>query len=213
MHRPHLLARAGAILAVAVTAAAGQIALAPVVSANASPAITFTAPTVVDATATVGFTVNRAANAVASVTCTLTDPTDVVTTVPCGPGSAGPVRRSTGYTTTLTDLAAGDYRYAATLTLTDGGRATSSESFTVAVVEPEEFAASQDACRALPGSTFVARQFWWQQWSCDFDAVTAEAGAAAATAATPLCLADGGYGLTAGFTAPGRYELSCWLLF
>jgi hypothetical protein len=50
-------------------------------------------------------------------------------------------------------------------------------------------------------------------WSCEFDAATAEEGAAAASVATPLCLADGGYGLSAGFSGPGRFELSCWVLF
>jgi hypothetical protein len=213
MHRPHLHRRARAILTGALLAVVGQIGLAPAVSANSSPAVTFSDPGVAGTSATLGFTVNRAANAVDSVSCTLTDAADVVTEVACGSAAPGPVRRSTAFTTTVTDLASGDYEYAVTVTLTDGGTATGGESFTIDEVEAGPFGAAQVACRALPGSTFAADQYWWQVWSCDFDAATAEAGAAAASAATPLCLADGGYGLTAGFIGPGRYELSCWRLF
>jgi hypothetical protein len=212
MHRPHLRRRAGAILTLALLAGVGQVALAPAGSANARPAVSFDDPIVSGVSATLGFTLNRAANAVGSVSCSLIGAADVMTPVPCGSAAPGPVRRSTTYTTTLADLAGGDYRYAVSVTLTDGGTATGGVAFTIDVpVDP--VGASEAACRDLPGSTFVAGQYWWQVWSCDFDASTAETGAAAATAATPLCLADGGYGLTSGFIGPGRYELSCWILF
>jgi hypothetical protein len=212
MHRSHLRRRAGAILAAATLAAMGQVALAPAGSANASPAVSFAEPSVAGTSVTLGFTVNRAANAVGSVSCSLTDPTDVVTPVSCGSAAPGPVRRSTTYTTTLADLAGGDYRYAVRVTLTDGGTATGNASFTVEV-PADPAGPAEAACRDLPGATFAAGQYWWQVWSCDFDAATAQEGAAAVTAATPLCLADGGYGLTGGFVGPGRYELSCWILF
>jgi hypothetical protein len=213
MHRPHLHRRASAILGVALLAAVGQIALAPAVSADSSPAVSFSDPDVTGSSATLGFTVNRAANAIDSVSCALTDATDAVTVVACGSAAPGAVRRSTAFTTTVADLASGDYEYAVTVTLTDGGTASGSESFTIDDVEVGELAASRAACRALPGSTFTAGVYWWQVWSCEFDAATAEEGAVAASAATPLCLADGGYGLSAGFSGPGRYELSCWVLF
>jgi hypothetical protein len=213
MHRPHLHRRASAILGVALLAAMGQIALAPAGSANSSPAVTFSDPGVTGTSATLDFTVNRAANAIASVSCTLTDATHAATAVACGPAAPGEVRRSTSYTTTAADLASGDFEYAVTVTLTDGGTATGSESFTIEDVEVGPVGAAQAACRTLPGSTFAAGAYWWQVWSCEFDAATAEEGAAAASVATPLCLADGGYGLSAGFSGPGRFELSCWVLF
>lgn len=212
MHRSLLRRRAGAVLGAALLATMGQVVLAPPGSANASPAVSFAEPGIAGTSATLGFTVNRAANAVRSVSCTVTDATDATTQVPCGSAAPGPVRRSTTYTTTLADLAGGDHRYAVRVTLTDGGTATGGVSFTIDVpVDP--VGASEAACRDLPDGTFAADQYWWQVWSCDFDASTAQEGAAAASAATPLCLADGGYGLTGGFIGPGRYELSCWILF
>lgn len=217
MDRPHLRRRLrrrlAAALAAAVLAALG-LATAPAASANERPHLTFETPAVSGTSAALGFTMNRAEHAIASAVCTLTAG-DVVTAVSCGTTAAGPVRKSTVFTTTITDLAAGDYVYAATVTLTDGGTAAATESFTVpptdpgGPVAPVEFADAATACAALDGS-FVAHASWWQLWTCDFDA-TAEQGAAAATGFAPVCFVDGGVGFGQGVVGPGRYEVSCWL--
>lgn len=208
MHRPHLrraLAVAGAVLA----ATAGVTALAPAASANSAPAVSFDAPVVSGASATLGFTVNRAAHAIASAECTLARDGGTATPVSCGTPAAGPVRKSTVYATTIGSLDAGDYVYGATITLTDGGTASATESFTVAPTAPVEFADAATACAGLGGS-FVGHASWWQLWTCDFDA-TADQGAATEAGFAPLCFADGGVGFGGGVVAPGRYEVSCWL--
>jgi hypothetical protein len=203
--------RSLAILSGAVLAAAGQLVLAPVAGASARPAVEVAQPDIAGTSAALAFTVNRAAHAIGEASCSLTDASEVVTDVSCGTPVAGPERRSTAYRTTLTDLSPGDYAYAVTITLTDGGTATGSRRFTVEQPAPVEFAASAASCQALGGSTFVAHAYWWQVWSCDFDATTADAGAAASADLGPLCLADGGLGFSGGLVAPGRYEVSCWL--
>jgi hypothetical protein len=208
MHRPHLrraLALSGTVLA----AFAGVTALAPAASANSAPAVSFDAPVVSGASATLGFTVNRAGHAIASAACTLTSDGGTPTPVPCGTPAAGPVRKSTVYTTTIGSLDAGDHVFGATITLTDGGTAAATESFTVAPTGPVEFADAATACAGLGGS-FVAHASWWQLWTCDFDA-TADQGAATEAGFAPLCFADGGVGFGGGVVAPGRYEVSCWL--
>jgi hypothetical protein len=212
MHRSHLLARAGrrslAILAGAVLAVAG---LASGANADSRPAVDAADPIVTGSSVTLDFTVNRATNSIQDAACSLTDPSQVSTVVSCGESAPGPLRRSTEYRTTLTGLAPGDYVYDVSITLTDGGAAAASRSFTIEQTAPVEFAASATACQALPGATFVAHESWWQVWSCSFDAATSEAGAAASAGLAPLCLADGGIGFSGGLVGPGRYEASCWL--
>jgi hypothetical protein len=207
MHRPHLRRHLATTLPAVVLAALG-LAFAPAASANARPHLSFDPPAVAGSSATLGFTMNRAEHAIASADCTVTVG-EVVTPVSCGTSAAGPVRRSTVFTTTLTDLAAGDYVYAATVTLTDGGTAAATEAFTVPPVAPVEFAEAGAACATLDGS-FAAYPSDWQLWTCDFDA-DAEVGANAATAFAPRCFADGGVGFGQGVVGPGRYEVSCWL--
>jgi hypothetical protein len=203
--------RSLAILGGVALAAAGQLVLAPVAGASSRPAVQVAQPDVAGASATLAFTVNRAAHAIGDASCSLTDASAAVTEVSCGTPVAGPERRSTAYQTTLSDLSPGEHTYAVTITLTDGGTATGSRRFTVEQPAPVEFAASAASCQALGGSTFVAHASWWQVWSCDFDATTADAGAAASADLGPLCLADGGVGFGGGMIGPGRYEVSCWL--
>lgn len=214
MHRPDRRSpartRSLAILA-AVALAAAQLAWASAATADSRPAVALADPDVAGTSATLTFTVNRAAHAIGAAVCTLTDPLGAVTVVSCGSPEDGPVRRSTDYRTTLTDLGAGDHLYAVTVTLTDGGVATADERFTVEQPAPVEFAASAAACDALAGATFVAHSSWWQVWTCDFDAATADTGAAASSSLAPLCLADGGVGFGGGLVGPGRYEVACWL--
>ncbi|RNM16402.1 hypothetical protein [Nocardioides pocheonensis] len=215
MHRSHLRSperrRTLAILAGAVLVAAGQLGLAAGAQADSRPAVDVAEPSVSGTSASVSFTVNRGRQAIADATCTLTDVADVVTPVPCGAPAAGPVRRSTAYATTLTDLAPGRQVFVVSITLTDGGTATGAQAFTVDEPAPVEFAASDASCRALPGGVFVAHESWWQVWSCEFEATTTDAGAAASAELGPLCLADGGIGFGGGLVAPGRYQASCWL--
>lgn len=214
MHRPDrrtpARTRSFAILA-GVALAAAQLVCASSAIADSRPAVALADPDVAGTSATLAFTVNRAAHSIGDAVCTLTDPLGTLTVVSCGSPAAGPVRRSTGYEVTLSDLAPGAHLYAVTVTLTDGGTATADERFTVEQPAPVEFAASAGACDALPGATFVAHSSWWQVWTCDFDAAGAEAGAAASSSLGPLCLADGGVGFGGGLVGPGRYEVACWL--
>lgn len=211
MLRSRTADRSLALAAGAILVAATGIAAAPAASASSAPAVSLEPPSVSGASATLSFTVNRAAHSIARADCSVTDAAEVVTQVSCGEARPGPVRRSTVYETTLTGLAAGDHAYAVTITLTDGGTATGTTSFTVEPPTPVEFATTAATCQALPGGTFVVHAMWWLVWSCDFDAPTADAGAAASAALGPLCLADGGIGSGGGLVSPGRYEVSCWL--
>ena len=211
MHRSHLRRHLATALPAVALAVLG-LASAPAASANARPHVTFDPPAIAGTSATLGFTMNRAEHAIASADCALTLG-EVVTPVSCGTPAAGPVRKSTVFTTTLSDLAAGDYVYAATVTLTDGGTATATESFTAPPADPVgpvQYADAAKACAALDGAFAVGADGWWQLWSCDFDA-DAEQGANASTGFAPLCFADGGVGFGQGVVGPGRYEVSCWL--
>lgn len=210
MDRPHLRRRGAVALAVALLATAASLALAAPAGADSRPAVTSAEPVVTGTAVTLAFTVNRAEHAIASADCALTGADGVAEAVSCGTPGPGPVRRSTGYTATLADVAPGDHAYAVTITLTDGGTATAVVPFTVEEPAPVEFAASVGACGALSGSAFVAHAYWWQLWACDFDAASQGAADAASAVLGPLCLADGGYALVGGFVSPGRYELSCF---
>lgn len=219
MHRPHPRLRPLAALILAplavltVPAPAAHAESYAETHTDSRPAVTLAAPDVTGSSATLAFSVNRAVNAIGATACTLTDSTDVVTQVDCGTGIPGAARRTTDYTTTLTRMAAGDYVYAVTVTLTDGGTATGTRPVTVSAVEPVPFAASRGACESLPGGAFVADVFWWQVWTCDFDATSDDVVTGATAALEPQCLGtDGGVGFAGGLVAPGRYELTCWAI-
>jgi hypothetical protein len=109
----------GALLATLSSPARG--ASAPTVTISASPS---------GSTATITYTINRAANQVASRSCSLTDPTTSTAGTACG-SQTGSTKTSTTYQVSPTNLTPGNYSFTVKFTLTDGGKATGSKTFTI----------------------------------------------------------------------------------
>lgn len=199
-----------AILVAVVGAVLAQVTvLAAAADAANRPSVTFSPPEVNGSAVTLDFSVNRPVKAIASAVCTLTDSSEVETVVSCGTAVPGPGTRDTTYRTILADVA-GEHVFAVTLTLTDGGTVTSTEPVAVEAGEPEEFAAAKDVCESLSDGVFVAHQYWWQTWNCDFNADTSETVTAGRSVLQPLCSADGGIHFAEVGTVPGPYTFGCW---
>lgn len=214
MQRSHVRRRPLVTLFVAVAAAVlAQIAvLASSASAHDNrPAVTFAPPEVDGTDVTFVFTVNRSVKAIATTVCTLVEADETETVVDCGAASPGATRQEAGFRVSVTGLA-GDVDLRVDVTLTDGGTATATEPVTVGPVDPVEPTDARSACEALPGGEFVEQAYWWQTWSCDFEASTTEMVADRQPVFEAFCTADGGIQFASAGTIPGTYTFGCWLI-
>jgi len=177
--------RARQLLAAAATisiAWGGMLGLASAADAarpgtDAKPVATASA-SVTEDTALIQVSVSRAVKQIHTAVCTL-DGTDIG----CGTPVAGGSKKSATYSISLTQLTPGDHQFTAAFTLTDGGRASASASFTV--VPPP--ATPQSACASVGGT--YAPQF--TGWEChkhfDTSADMFAASAAFTGALNPVC--------------------------
>jgi predicted outer membrane repeat protein len=103
--------------------------LAPRAGAATKPSVTISTPTADGTNATIKFTVNRQEKSIASRTCTL-DSTIVGTPGQCGTKFSS-TKSSVTYQVTLSGLSEGSHTFVVSITLTDGGSASGSTTFTV----------------------------------------------------------------------------------
>lgn len=119
------------LVVVAVALAAG--ATASIAVGASAPTITFGTPSVSGFNATLTYSVSRGAQQIAGITCSLTRTGGTTSGVGCG-RQATTSTKETSYAVALSGLNAGSYTYSVTVKLTDGGRGSSSRSFTVTPV-------------------------------------------------------------------------------
>lgn len=146
----HLIRRRTATLLAVLAVLAGGAALgAPAASASMAPAISINTPTVSGATATLDYSLNRKSKAVATLSCTLTRGTSSPVPADCGTLTSAVKDKPSTWSTTLSAPGAGTYTFTVDVTLTDGGTATASAPFTIAL-----YALGRAACEQ-GGGTFT----------------------------------------------------------